>query len=181
MIDGGRVGDDDFTGCCTNQWCQQIAQPELHLPPAFIPGADQTISPLVAGHFLDRADRSLRQPAQRVPVEVNQVWIGVHELLAKQAEWIGFVERAGLVISGNIGKRTKKQIRHRTSHCCSLPNSEDLRVNLEGSRHEGVWRSSGDASHRWHTREATSPSVLQLRGPCRNPAAARLSGLGQPD
>jgi hypothetical protein len=93
-VDGDRVRDEDGAGLGADHLGQRVAGAGRRGDPVE-PAADELVAPLLddAAQALARA---LRQPAERVAVEVELVRVVDHEALAEARERVARVERFGV-------------------------------------------------------------------------------------
>ena len=94
--DGRRVGEQGLTGGRAEQvLAEPVADPDREPHPALVPAADEALPPLVVDEPCDRFRRVLRQPAQRVAVEIDQPGRRGREAVEEGGERVGGVELGG--------------------------------------------------------------------------------------
>ena len=72
---------------------------QLEIPPVLVPGTDQSVSPLPAGHVFDYFDCRLGKSTKGVAIQVDEVVVGVDIEVVLVPKWVGCVQSKGLGVT----------------------------------------------------------------------------------
>ena len=96
QVDGDGVADQDLPGGRPDEVLGHHVAGFGWQPDPLVPGPDQADAPVLVHDLGDARLRAHRQRAERVPVQVDQVPVLLHEPVTEGRELVGAVQSLGI-------------------------------------------------------------------------------------